>query len=58
MCGWREPNFNTWVGDPECLADGNPFTGKTLAGTLFRVITCDLFYGPMNCDFLWSSSNE
>lgn len=58
ICGWTEPEFRTYVGDPDCLADGNPFTGPTLGGTLFRVLTCDLYYGPMNCDFIWSDSNE
>lgn len=58
VCGWTEPDFHVFVGEPECLATGNPYTGETLAGKIFRVITCELYYGPMNCNFEWSSSND
>lgn len=27
-------------------------------GTLIRVSTCQLEYGPLNCDFVWRGSNE
>ena len=58
VCHWTEPDFRAWEGAPACLAEPNPVTGRTLAGTLYRIVTCDLYYGPINCNFLWSPSNE
>lgn len=58
VCGWREPDFSLFEPEPECLADGNEYTGQTLEGRIFRVLTCELFYGPMNCNFVWSNTNE
>lgn len=58
MCGWSEPDFKLFEPEPDCLVNGNPLTGKTLNGTLFRQLTCELFYGPMNCNFVWSNNNR
>ncbi|CAL8466894.1 g6430 [Coccomyxa elongata] len=60
VCGWQEPPLADFGGPPSCIADGRPvFPGNrhTLTGTLFRVTTCELLYGPLNCGFIWKSDN-
>lgn len=61
VCGWREPPLRHFVGAPVCSVETNgsyPGQGATLNGQLYRVTTCELQYGPMNCDFIWGASNE
>lgn len=61
VCGWREPPLRHFVGEPVCSVETNgtyPAQGATLNGQLYRVTTCELQYGPMNCDFIWGASNE
>ena len=61
VCGWREPPLRHFVGEPICSVEANgtyPNDGATLSGALYRVTTCELQYGPMNCDFIWGASNE
>ena len=61
VCGWREPPLEHFVGEPVCSVETNgtyPADGSTLNGQLYRVTTCELQYGPMNCDFIWGASNE
>ena len=61
ICGWREPPLRHFVGEPVCSVETNgtyPAHGETLQGALYRVTTCELQYGPMNCDFIWGATNE
>ncbi|KAL3139980.1 hypothetical protein ABBQ38_004267 [Trebouxia sp. C0009 RCD-2024] len=61
VCGWREPPLRHFVGEPICSVETNgtfPADGATLSGELYRVTTCELQYGPMNCDFVWGATNE
>lgn len=61
VCGWREPPLRHFVGEPICSVETNgtyPADGATLTGALYRVTTCELQYGPMNCDFVWGATNE
>ena len=61
VCGWREPPLRHFVGEPVCSVEANgtyPNDGATLSGALYRVTTCELQYGPMNCDFIWGATNE
>lgn len=32
--------------------------GRTLAGQMFRMTTCEITYGPLNCDFVYRADNE
>ena len=57
VCNWTEPDFALWQGAPECKARPG-IEGDTLGGRLWRVITCELVYGPLNCNFIWSPTNE
>ena len=47
-------------GQPRCTADkqssydGDP---HTLRGTLFRVTSCEILYGPLNCGFVLTGEN-
>jgi hypothetical protein len=56
----QEPPLADFEAAPVCTADRQPeFHGDahTLTGTLFRVTTCELLYGPLNCGFIWKSDN-
>ena len=37
-----------------CLVQPSPL----FMGTLVRVISCELVYGPMNCGFVWRGTNQ
>ena len=56
----QEPPLGDFKGQPQCIADqqascaGNP---HTLGGTLFRVTSCEILYGPLNCGFVLSGQN-
>lgn len=65
VCGWSEPPLATFRGAPHCDAVCGPRSGcaergaeKALDGRLLRVLTCELQYGPLNCDFKWKADNE
>lgn len=68
MCGWSEPNLDHVEGLPQCVVNAAgggrgeydpPCPPAPLFdGTLFRVISCELEYGPLNCDFVFRGSNE
>jgi hypothetical protein len=65
VCGWSEPKLASFRPPPACEAVCGPKEGcarrteqKTLDGTLLRVLTCELQYGPLNCDFKWRADNE
>ncbi len=32
--------------------------GHTLAGQMYRMTTCEITYGPLNCDFVFRADNE
>ncbi|KAK9810142.1 hypothetical protein WJX72_005510 [[Myrmecia] bisecta] len=60
-CDWDEPSLASWVGEPDCIADPVDIShpaGDTMEGQLFRMVTCELQYGPFNCDFNWLATNE
>ena len=57
---WQEPPLGDFKGQPSCLADQQAgFAGDphTLGGTLFRVTSCEILYGPLNCGFVPSGEN-
>ena len=69
-CGWAEPPLRGFRGPPVCDAECSPRDGcddgdgddertaaKTLRGRLLRVLSCELQYGPLNCDFAWKQGN-
>lgn len=68
MCGWSEPNLDHVEGLPQCVVnaagggrgeyDPPRPPAPLFDGTLFRVISCELEYGPLNCDFVFRGSNE
>lgn len=65
VCQFLEPNLTTYVGQPACIADAYPPDaprlvdgGVTLSGQLFRQTTCEITYGPLNCDFVFRGDNE
>lgn len=61
VCNWREPPLRSFLGEPICSVESNGSyaqDGATLVGNLYRTTTCELQYGPMNCDFNWGATNE
>mmetsp|Transcript_11458 Transcript_11458/g.34433 ORF Transcript_11458/g.34433 Transcript_11458/m.34433 type:complete len:647 (+) Transcript_11458:108-2048(+) len=65
MCNFFEPNLTTYVAQPDCIADAYPpdtqkliNDGVTLSGQLYRQTTCEITYGPLNCDFVLKGDNE
>jgi hypothetical protein len=32
--------------------------GRTLSGQMYRMTTCEITYGPLNCDFVFRADNE
>ena len=32
--------------------------GHTMAGQMYRMTTCEITYGPLNCDFIFKADNE
>ena len=64
VCNFAEPNLTTYISAPGCIVDPNPHAhhieggGHTQQGQLYRMTTCEITYGPMNCDFVFRGSNE
>jgi hypothetical protein len=57
----QEPPLARFEPAPRCDFDSGPplhARGATLNGSLFRVTTCELLYGPFNCAFAWKSDNR
>jgi hypothetical protein len=65
VCNFFEPNLTTYIGEPRCLADVAASDrrkvlngGRTLSGQMYRMTTCEITYGPLNCDFVFRADNE
>ena len=64
MCNFVEPNLTTYISAPGCIVNPDPKAkhimngGRTQQGQLYRMTTCEITYGPMNCDFVFRGSNE
>ena len=56
----QEPPLGDFKGQPQCIADQQTIFTKdprTLTGTLFRVPSCEILYGPLNCAFVLTGEN-
>ncbi|KAL4419285.1 hypothetical protein ABPG77_008335 [Micractinium sp. CCAP 211/92] len=59
LCGWNEPPLRAVNGVPDCHVGGDdPKARPLFDGLLTRVISCELEYGPLNCDFVWRGTNQ
>ncbi|KAI3432222.1 hypothetical protein D9Q98_003784 [Chlorella vulgaris] len=60
LCGWSEPSLAAVDGTPQCQVtdQGSVEPRPLFDGVLTRVISCELQYGPMNCDFVWRGTNH
>jgi len=54
ICSWTEPPLRSVSGTPECVLNG---VTELFTGSLVRVATCELEYGPLNCEFVWKGGN-
>jgi hypothetical protein len=54
ICSWTEPSLQSVSGAPECVYNG---VTELFTGSLVRVSTCELEYGPLNCEFIWKGGN-
>jgi hypothetical protein len=58
ICSWTEPSLQSVSGAPECVLNtGGDSTAELFTGSLVRVSTCELEYGPLNCEFIWKGGN-
>lgn len=56
----QEPPLGDFKGQPACVADQQASFARdphTLGGTMFRVTSCEILYGPLNCGFVLSGEN-
>lgn len=54
ICSWTEPSLQSFSAAPECVVNGST---ELFTGSLVRVSTCELEYGPLNCEFVWKGGN-
>jgi hypothetical protein len=54
VCGWTEPSLQSVSAAPECVLNSGT---ELFTGSLVRVSTCELEYGPLNCEFIWNGGN-
>lgn len=58
MCNWFEPPLRQFQGPPVCnVKTKRGFVGF-FTGSIIRSPSCELQYGPLNCDFVWKSDNS
>lgn len=57
VCGWSEPWLGGIRGAPDCVLQSWRGPRQLYDGSLVRVFSCELQYGPLNCDFVWHGSN-
>lgn len=59
ICNWTEPALKRVDPPPQCRlepAHGGP--ARSLhSGSIVRISSCELEYGPLNCDFDWRGGN-
>lgn len=60
LCGWDEPELPLFQGPPDCIIHehGNYSDRPTMSGTWVRMGSCEIQYGPLNCDFAWGKNKE
>jgi hypothetical protein len=60
LCGWNEPPLASIDGVPHCEVAGlgEVQTRPLFDGLLTRVISCELQYGPLSCEFVWRGTNQ
>lgn len=60
LCGWNEPSLADVDGVPSCQVNAAdaPQPRPLFDGVLTRVLSCELLYGPFNCEFVWGGSNQ
>lgn len=59
VCRWLEPELVDLQVAPACAVT-HPKSGRVEpmhAGRIFRTMTCELMYGPLNCDFVYHGVN-
>eukprot|EP00884_Botryococcus_braunii_P017639 jgi/Botrbrau1/4559/Bobra.60_2s0046.1 len=59
MCSWVEPPLSLFQPEPDCAVatEKHPIPEPTLHGRLLRMTSCEIMYGPLNCDFVWRPDN-
>ena len=58
VCGWVEPPLRKVYGAPDCVLKLRRGDEDLFTGSLVRVSSCELEYGPLNCDFVWRKGNN
>jgi hypothetical protein len=59
MCGWFEPGLRDMrIVPPKCYYQKQKDNKYFYQGSLIRTPSCEIQYGPLNCDFVWKSENK
>ena len=58
VCQWVEPSLQSVAAAPECVLKWQKgAVSELFKGSIVRVSTCELEYGPLNCEFVWKGGN-
>lgn len=58
ICNWFEPSLRQFQGPPACNVKTKRGLLGFFTGSIIRSPSCELQYGPLNCDFVWKSDNS
>ena len=58
VCNWFEPSLKWIHGPPECTVHSRTGDVAFQTGSLIRSPSCEIQYGPLNCDFVWKNKNS
>ena len=59
MCDWFEPGLGQMrIVPPQCSYQKQKDNKFFYQGSLIRTPSCEIQYGPLNCDFVWKSENK
>lgn len=58
VCNWFEPSLKRIHGPPECTVHSRTGDVAFQTGSLIRSPSCEIQYGPLNCDFVWKNKNS
>lgn len=59
VCNWFEPSLkNIDTKGPECSIHTKKGRRGFQTGSLLRTPSCEIQYGPLNCDFVWMGKNS
>ncbi len=58
VCDWFEPGLKSIDGPPSCTIHSRKGDRGFNTGAITRTSSCEIQYGPLNCDFVWKFRNS